>query len=143
MPQGQSRILVFGATGEIGSRIARGCVDEGHRVTGVSRGKNNRHRVSLDGVDLMTGDKGNIKFLEQLTRRINFDVVIDSVPSIEHVKLVFEHFNGKIGHYFLCSSTGTFVPLLYFPADEKHPWREKTYCNFYTQSQRDAHTLDL
>ena len=143
MSKEKQRVLVFGTTGEIGSRIARGCVDAGHTVTGVSRGSNTRHCVSLDGVELVNGDKGNREFLAQLVRGREFDVVIDSVPSTEDVGLAFEHLNGRIEHYFMCGSTGTFVPLLYLPADENHPWREKTYCNFYAQSQRDAVALEL
>ena len=72
-----------------------------------------------------------------------FDVVIDTVPVTEHVELAFRHFNGRIEHYFACSSTGTFVPLQYIPADEKHPWREDTGVNFFDQSQRDAYALTL
>jgi len=40
------KILLFGATGEMGSRVGRCCVDTGHQVTGVSRGENTRHRAS-------------------------------------------------------------------------------------------------
>ena len=43
----------------------------------------------------------------------------------------------------MCGSTGVYVPLLYLPADEDHPWREKTPVNFYHQSQRDDVALAL
>jgi nucleoside-diphosphate-sugar epimerase len=32
----QRKVLIFGATGEIGGRIARLCADAGHQVTGVT-----------------------------------------------------------------------------------------------------------
>ena len=144
MSNGRRRVLILGATGEIGSRVARGCVDAGHSVTGVSRGTNTLHRVSLDGVELMTGNMDDADFLKRLAGEREFDVVVHTFyPKTEHVKLAFEHFKGRIAHYFICSSTGTFVPLRYLPADEKHPWREKTYCNSYDQSQRDVYALDL
>jgi len=143
MSKDRQRVLVFGATGEIGGRIARGCADAGHVVTGVSRGTNTRHHPSLNGVEMVTGDKTDPEFVAQLARDREYDVVIDSVPSTDDVALACEHFNGRIGHYLMCSSTGTYVPLLYMPADEDHPWREETYCNFYAASQRDAFALDL
>ena len=143
MSSGAKRVLVFGATGEIGSRVARGCVEEGHAVTGVSRGQNARHRVDLKGMDLITGDKGDEEFVKSLASGKEFDVVVDTVPTSAHVDLVFKHFNGRIQHYFMCSSTGTFVPLRELPADESHPWREKTDVNFHDQSVRDAHALEI
>ncbi|MAE64841.1 MAG: hypothetical protein CMJ18_11285 [Phycisphaeraceae bacterium] len=136
-------ILVFGATGEIGGRIARQCVDAGHRVTGVTRGANQRPSPDLSGVELLQADKGERECYTGTLAGRAFDVVIDSVPAAEHVTLAFEHFAGSIQHYLMCGSTGTFAPLQYLPADENHPWREKTEVNFYHQSVRDAAALDL
>ncbi|MBU4285352.1 MAG: NAD-dependent epimerase/dehydratase family protein, partial [Verrucomicrobia bacterium] len=136
------KILVFGATGEIGSRVARGCVEMGHEVTGASRGINKRHRIDLHGVELIYGDKKDKEFLKTLSAK-NFNVVIDTVPGIEDVESAHKYFNGRIEHYFMCSSTGTFVPLRYLPADEDHPWREKTAVNFYRQCERDMFALKL
>jgi len=143
MAQQAKRILIFGATGEIGSRIARGCVDAGHKVTGVTRGQNSRHRVDLSGVELLIGDKGQEDCFTDLLAGREFDVVIDSLPRTEHVELAFRHLAGRIEHYFMCSSTGTFVPLRHIPANEEHPWREKTEVNFFGQSERDAYALEL
>ena len=137
------KVLLFGTTGEIGSRIARKCVDLGHSVTGVSRGGNTRHRVDLAGVELLNGDKGDERCLQKLSEGREFDVIIDTVPTTEHVELAFKYFSGKIEHYFLCSSTGTYVPLQHCPADEGHPWRKKTPVNFFRQCLRDARALEL
>ena len=143
MTNSSKKVLVFGATGEIGSRIARGCVEAGYETTGVTRGKNTRDWVNTDGVEFITGDKGDEGFLESILAKRDFDTIVDTVPTTEHVKLAHKYFNGRIEHYFMCSSTGTFVPLLHLPADENHPWREKTRVNFYGQSQRDAYALAL
>lgn len=43
------KLIVFGATGEIGGRIAKGCVEAGHKVYGVSRGQNKQPIVDLGG----------------------------------------------------------------------------------------------
>ena len=61
MSTGQ-KILVMGATGEIGSRVAKGCVEMRHKVVEVSRGVNKRHRVNLDGIKFIYGDKENEEF---------------------------------------------------------------------------------
>ncbi len=114
----------------------------GYTVTGASRGLNRQHRVGLNGVALVHGDKKSEGFWKALSAG-NFDVVIDTVPSLEDVRSACRYFNGKIEHYFICSSTGTFVPLRYVPADEEHPWREKTEVNFYAQCERDAFALKL
>lgn len=143
MTNSSKRVLIFGATGEIGSRIARGSIEAGHETTGVTRGKNTLHRVNTDGVEFIRGDKGDEHCLKSLIAKKDFDIVIDTVPNTEHVKLAHKYFGGRIEHYFMCSSTGTYVPLQYLPADESHPWREETPVNFYEQSQRDEYALSL
>ncbi|MDD4097205.1 MAG: NAD-dependent epimerase/dehydratase family protein [Lentisphaeria bacterium] len=135
-------VIVFGASGEIGGRIARLAVDAGHRVYGVTRGQNRRDAVSLDGVEMIHGDKNDPEFMNALGRRLKYDAVIDSVPSLATVELLRKNFPAA-ENVFFCSSTGTFVPLLYFPADEHHPWREQTPVNFYPQCCRDGAALDL
>lgn len=137
------KVLVFGATGEIGGRVARGCVDAGYETTGVTTGKNTRYRVPLDGVEFITGNKYDEDFYESVVAKREFDVVIDSIPGMRDVNLAHKHFGGRIEHYMICGSTGSYTPLLYLPADENHPWREETPHNFFEQCQRDAHALDL
>ena len=139
----RKRVLVFGATGEIGGRVARGCAAAGCRVTGVSRGENRRPQVDLEGVEMVRGDKGDAAFVARLAAEGGFEVVVDSVFTREHARVVFECFRGRLENYLVCSSTGTYVPLRYLPADEEHPWREKTAVNFHGQSERDAFVLDL
>lgn len=136
------KVLVFGASGEIGGRIAKGCVEAGHKVYGVTRGQNSRATIDLDGVEMIHGDKNDENFVRDLGADLDYDAVIDSVPSIHSVNLYHQHMK-KAENVLFCSSTGTFVPLQYFPADENHPWREKTPVNFFNQSERDAHALDL
>lgn len=135
------KVIVFGASGEIGGRIARLAVDAGHQVYGVTRGQNRRSMVDLTGVEMIQGDKNDQEFMRDLGKKVKYDAVIDSVPNIGTVELV-QKFLPAAENVFFCSSTGTFVPLQYFPADEKHPWREKTPVNFYSQCQRDQAALD-
>lgn len=136
------KILVLGASGEIGGRIARGCADAGHKVVGISRGKNTRSTVDLAGVEIIHGDKNDERFLQDMADKWEFDAVIDSIPKMNAVKAYSRYFK-KAENIFICSSTGTYVPLQSFPADENHPWREETPLNFWDQSVRDAYALDL
>jgi len=136
------KVLVLGATGEIGGRIANLAVKAGHQVTGVSRGKNSRVQVDLTGVEMIVGDKGDEAFVSEVLAKMDIDVLIDSVPNIDNVELYSKYLK-QVKNFFFCSSTGTFVPLQYFPADENHPWCEETPVNFYNQSVRDARILEL
>ncbi len=136
------RIVVFGATGEIGGRIARGCVEAGHTVFGISRGQNQRHIPDLEGVQMVYGDRSDETFLRETVAALEFDTLIDSVPNIDSVRRYAQYFP-NVKNVLLCGSTGVYVPLKYLPADENHPWQEDTGVNFYRQSQRDAFALEL
>lgn len=136
------KVLVFGCTGEIGGRIARLCSDAGHKVIGVSRGENKRPMIDLSGVEMLAGSKRDEQFIAEVCAKLDIDVVIDSVPLVDDVKMYHKYFKG-VENFLFCSSTGKFVPLQYLPADEKHPWREKTEVNFHKQSLIDMHIEEL
>ena len=134
-------ILLFGATGEIGSRVARFSVDEGHRVIAVSRGKNQRVCQPLDGVELLQGDKNDREFLKTLTG-LGADVIIDTTADKTSAANYAELFP-SVRNFFFVSSTGVYVPIRSFPASEEHPWRSDTGVNFIFQSEKDIFALDL
>lgn len=139
---GKRKVIVFGASGEIGGRIARLAVDAGHKVYGVTRGLNKRPVVDLSGVEMLAGDKNDPGFMAQLGKSLDYDAVIDSVPNTGTISLIKDNLP-KAENVFFCSSTGTFVPLQYMPADENHPWRERTEVNFFNQCERDGLALDM
>ncbi|NOY75647.1 MAG: NAD-dependent epimerase/dehydratase family protein [Kiritimatiellaeota bacterium] len=136
------KVLVFGATGEVGGRIARLAVDAGREVVGVSRGRNKRTMVDLSGVRMLTGSKREEDFIRDVCVPEKPDAVIDSVPSLADVEMYHKYFK-DVKNILFCSSTGTYAPLLRMPADETHPWRDKTPVNFYPQCVRDAKIIDL
>lgn len=137
-----STVLVFGATGQLGGRIARLAALAGHTVFGVTRGQNLRPTVDLDGVTLLHGDKADETFLHNLSTKLTVDIIIDSVPKLENIDPYIKYFP-DVANVLFCSSTGTFVPLQFFPADESHPWEEETPVNFYAQCRRDRHALQM
>ena len=66
----KKKVLVFGGTGEIGSHVARGCVDAGHPITGLTRGQNDQPWADLAGVELLRADKsGHSCFRNTLAAR--------------------------------------------------------------------------
>jgi len=142
MSKTKKQVVVFGATGEIGGRIAKGCVEAGHKVVGISRGTNKRAIPDVAGVEMLYGDRSDEDFLRKAVLPLGFDTIIDSVPNAHSIARYARIFP-NVENVFICSSTGTYVPLQYFPADEEHPWREQTEVNFFNQSQMDMLALDL
>lgn len=135
------KVLIFGATGEIGSRIANLAVRDGHHVIGSCRGtvRPRDGYVDLTGVEFIKGDKYDEAYLETLST-LKPDVVIDTLGNIRMIPIIQKHFP-DVENVMFCSSTGAYVPLQYLPADENHPWREDTGLNFFHQSQWDIEAL--
>lgn len=136
------RVLVLGCTGEIGGRVARLCADAGHSVVGVCRGKGKRFTDIGDAVKVKIGDKYDEAFLREIDAEFHPQVIIDSVPWYGAVERYARCFPGG-ENFFICGSTGKYVPLTFLPADETHPWREDKKVNFYNQSKMDAEVFDL
>ena len=135
-------LLIFGITGELGSRVAQLAVARGHKVYGVSRGGNTRARADLAGVEIFTGDKLDRDFLEKTLSKLPVDAILDTIPSINGINNIHEFFP-QVKNVFLVSSTGTFVPLQTLPADETHPWREENHVNFHGKIANDKLALEL
>lgn len=136
------KVLVLGATGEIGGRVARLCAESGNSVLGVSRGRGKRFTDIGDKVTMTVGDKNDCDFLKEIDKRFSPEVVIDTVPwfgAVERYARCFKH----IENIITCGSTGKYVPLQFLPADETHPWREDLGVNFYNQSKMDMEVFDL
>ena len=136
------KILVFGISGELGSRFAHLALQAGHEVYGVSRGRNVRPGADVSGAEIFTGDKLDREFLADLAKRIQPDVILDTIPSVTMLDNIREFFP-QVKNVFMVSSTGTFVPLQGLPADETHPWREPNEVNFHGKIANDKHALEL
>lgn len=134
-------ILIFGITGELGSRMAKLAVEQGHKVYGVSRGTHTLPSADLTGVEMLTGDKLDRDFMQQCSK-LPVDVVVDTKPLLESLQNIADFF-GHVKNVFIVSSTGTFVPLQQLPADETHPWREENHVNFHGKISFDKRALEL
>ena len=134
------KILLFGATGEIGGRVARYAADEGHEVVAVSRGKRTI-RTPLDGVKVLQGDKYDREFLKTLVP-FEPDVLIDTTANETGARNYAEIFP-FVRSVFFVSSTGVYAPIRYFPAAEDHPWQRDTGVNFPHQVKKDLCFLEM
>ena len=135
-------LLIFGITGELGSRVAQLAVARGHKVYGVSRGNRSCNCADLTGVEIFTGDKFDRDFLADTLSKLPVDAVLDTIPSLNGIRNIQEFFP-QVKNVFLVSSTGTFVPLQALPADETHPWREENHVNFHGKIANDKLALEL
>jgi len=138
----QRSLLIFGITGELGSRVAQLAIAGGHKVYGVSRGTNTRAQADITGAEIFTGNKLDRDFLKNTLSKLPVDAVLDTVPNPDSIRNIQEFFP-QAKNVFLVSSTGTFVPLQVMPADETHPWREENHVNFHGKIANDKLALEL
>jgi D-arabinose 1-dehydrogenase-like Zn-dependent alcohol dehydrogenase len=135
-------LLIFGITGELGSRLAQLAVAAGHKVYGVSRGSHTLPGADLTGVEMLTGDKLDRDFLQNKCSKLPIDVIVDTKPVLESLQNYADFFP-HVKNVFIVSSTGTFVPLQQLPADETHPWRVENHINFHAKISFDKLALKL
>ncbi len=135
-------LLIFGITGELGSRLAQLAVAAGHKVYGVSRGSHTLPGADLTGVEMLTGDKLDRDFLQNQCSKLPVDVIVDTKPVLESLQNYADFFP-HVKNVFIVSSTGTFVPLQQLPADETHPWRVENHINFHAKISFDKLALKL
>ncbi len=133
------KVLVCGGTGWVGHTIVEALLEKGHKATILCRGTPGRFPVP-EGADLIKADKSELESFRKAVEGMEFDVVVDSVPTKESVENCAEIFSGKIRQYIHCSSTGVYAPLDRIPADEDHPWINK---NPWFQGKRDLDILAL
>jgi len=91
----------------------------------------------------MAEKRQNIRdFLQNVCSKLPVDAVVDTKPSIESLDNIAEFFP-QARNVFEVSSTGTFVPLQQFPADESHLWQVENHVNFHGKVRNDKHALEL
>lgn len=112
-----NKVIVFGGTGWVGHYIVFDLIAHGYDVTIASRGQRcEDYAVKVDGVRRVVVDKRSEADMQKLFEE-KFDIVIDSVPTMDSIALIYKY-AGKLRHYIHCSSTGGYTPLPFIPCNE-------------------------
>ena len=116
------KVIIFGGTGWVGSRIVKNFHDAGCETTICSRGQGGKRKVDgIENIPQINADKNNESEMTKIFRQ-KYDIVIDSVPTVESINNVFKLAKG-LKHYIHCSSTGGYAPLPFIPGDETMPYQ--------------------
>ncbi len=114
-----AKILVLGGTGFIGIPIVEHLLEQGHRVTILTRGQANpflRHPV-----ERLRGDRTDSESLRKAVGQRSFDVVVDNLAYVkEDVLSAVDIFGGRVEQYILTSS------VVVYGSDFKNPVREES-----------------
>ena len=142
------KAIVFGGTGWVGHHIVLDLLKHGYDATVASRGAKSEADYAEPlpaGTRRITIDKNSAPEMVKLFAAEKFEIVIDSVPSLNSIANVFKFARG-LRHYLHCSSTGGYAPLPFLPCDETARyhgaaeddkledivgvgWKGKTFCD--------------
>ena len=128
------RVLVTGATGFIGGRLAPALVQDGHRVRALVRPGADASELERAGVEVARGDVADaadvgaamegcaLAFNLAVPERHAGAAVLEAVnvAGPGHVVRAAARAGASVVH---CSTTGVYGPLDRLPADEAHPTR--------------------
>lgn len=120
------KVIVFGGTGYLGSEIVKDLVEHSYDVTACSRGKRVTEN-SVAGAKYITGNKNNEEDMQKIFMD-QYDIVIDTVPTLQSVKYV-HCYAKRLKHYLHCSSVALYTPLPYIPCDENAPFEGVLFPN--------------
>jgi hypothetical protein len=99
--------------------IFHALVKHGYDVTVASRGSKSESSYAIplpSSVRRVKINKSDAAEMQSLLAE-RFEIVIDSVPSLESIENVFKYAVG-LRHYLHCSSTGGYAPLPFIPCNE-------------------------
>ncbi len=144
------KILFIGGTGVISSACSELCIERGHQLFLLNRGKS--FRAIPKGAAHIEADINDKDMLAPLLRKEIFDVVVDWVAyEPGQVKRDFELFRDKTGQYIFISSASAYKKPLKVPVDETHPlensyWdysRNKILCEQLLNELHDEHSFPV
>ena len=104
------KVMVFGGTGWLGHLIVIDLQNHGYDVTLGTRGTSNKvYEKNVENARVVVIDKQDEQAMKELLAE-RFDIIIDSVPTMKSIELVYKYAAG-LRHYLHCSSTGGYTPL--------------------------------
>lgn len=114
------RVLVFGGTGWVGHNIVLELIKGGHDAVIACRGQKKNFADEVASIPMVIADKKD----EESVKRVfetRYDAVIDTVPTLESIRLIAKYAKG-LKRYLHCSSTGGYAPLPFIPCNETAPY---------------------
>lgn len=97
-------VLVMGGTQFNGLAVVHALVEAGHEVTILNRGQTEAQLP--DGLHRLYGDRTDTDQMRQVLGGLEFDAIYDLTAYHRgDAELMYEIFNGSVGHYICASST--------------------------------------
>ena len=148
------RILITGATGMVGSLLAKRAVDAGYQVRALVRKASDQRQLASLGVELFEGDLGRPETLPPSVKDV--DIVVHTaahvgdwgpaehyrainVFALEHLLVALEH-EGRLKRFVQVSSLGVYAARHHHGTDETVP-PDVEGLDGYTRTKAEAEVL--
>lgn len=121
------KIVIIGGTGHVGTYLVPRLVNDGHKVTVVSRQQRDPYQVNnaWKSVEQLTIDRTSEEKNHSFGKRIlelNADVVIDMICfTPESAKHLVEALHGKVKHFLHCGTIWVHGHSISVPTEESQP----------------------
>jgi len=136
------KVMVFGGTGWLGHLIVLDLQNHGYDVTLGTRGTSNKvYEKNVENARVVVIDKQDEQAMKELLAE-RFDIIIDSVPTMKSIELVYKYAAG-LRHYLHCSSTGGYTPLPFIPCNETAPYHGAAGAGWNQKAIVDAEIMRL
>ncbi len=115
-----SDVLIVGGTSFFGREIVKGFVQQGYRVSVLSRGISEVPPVA--GATYLSADRNNEGDMRRVLSGKQFDIVVDNIAFVaKQVELLLDVLGGAVGHLVFTSSVASYLDLgwQYQPASEE------------------------
>lgn len=113
-------VLVMGGTQFNGLAVVHELVRQGHDVTILNRGQT--EAPLPEGLHRLYGDRTDADQMREVLGGLSFDVLYDLGAYHQgDAELMFEIFNGRVGHYICASSTVIYASTEFSPMTEESP----------------------